>query len=277
MEPPQEVIKFEDTWGDDEQCVKWISRKEHLVHAIARAKMEKYLEELNTLLQSGKPFIMPGVGQLKADLQGHVSFTPEDLPLTRDTLELSPVIRTDASHKVTIGTRSVVNNQVVDHLTASSENTPPDYPSYPEKTSSPFRWWWVAVPVLLAGGFVLFMLTTKPLQEQEIIISADKAIPAPHVDSSLQQQQSADTASITASTDTTYYIVIETKRTLAAAKKKLNRRVNDYRQPEVTLLQDSQDTALYKLVVPFRTSLADTTKSKDSIRNKFKENVTLTF
>ncbi|WPV70120.1 hypothetical protein [Chitinophaga sp. LS1] len=284
LEPPQEVILFEDTWGDEEQLVKWISQREHLVDNIARMKMEKYVEEVQTMLKSGQTFAIPGVGQLKADMAGQVIFIAEYLPIELETLMVQPVIRTDVSHRVTIGDKEFVNNQVVNHVSASSENAKPnpgyttnsDYPPYPEPAQSSFRWWWVAVPVavVLAAGLVWWLIAKQPLESQEPVISADRSTPAT-VDTTLVQDSTTRTdssqqqaASSATATNKTYYVVVEEFHDLKKATKKLNfHHKND--RGYVTLQADSNDTSFYRLLVPFNTPLADTTKSKDSIQKFF--------
>lgn len=285
LEPPQEVIRFEDTWGDEEQLVKWISQREHLVNNVARMKMEKYVEEVHALLKSGQPFAIPGVGQLKADIAGQVTFIAEYLPIELETLMVQPVIRTDVSHRVTIGDKEFVNNQVVNHLSASSENAKPnaeytantDYPPFPEEQGSSFRWWWVAVPVaaIVAAGLVWWLISNQQGNDQEPVISADRSAPAvadtmkvqdstTRSDSSLQQAA----ASATTTGDKTYYVVVGEYHNLRDATKKLNFHHKNGRS-YVTLQADATDTSFYRLLVPVTAPLADTTKANDSIQKFF--------
>lgn len=284
LEPPQEVIRFEDTWGDEEQLVKWISQREHLVHNIARMKMEKYVDEVQALLKSGQPFAIPGVGQLKTDMAGQVIFIAEYLPIELETLMVQPVIRTDVSHRVTIGDKEFVNNQVVNHLSASSENAKPnpgymantDYPPYPEQERFSFRWWWVAVPVaaVLTTSLVWWLMARQPRDSQEPVITADRSTPAA-VDTTLLQDSTARTdssqqqaAASATPANNTYYVVVEEIKGLKEATRRLNIR-HKQGWSYVTLLADSRDTSVYRLLVPFNTPLADTTKSKDSIQKFF--------
>lgn len=275
LEPPQEVIKFEDTWGDEEQLIKWISHREHLVHEIARRKMEKYVEELHQSLKSGQAFSIPGVGHLRADAQGAYHFTAEYLPIELETLMVQPVIRADVSHRVTIGNKEVVNNQVVNHLSASAENAEPganypEYPGYPEPEST-FRWWWVAVPAaaVLAAALVWWMIARQPVESKEPVISADREVP---VDTARMQQDSTvvDSSNLqpAAPETSTYYVVIEEYHNAKTAQKKLTQQ-HEWDRKYVALLKDTKDTNIIRLVVPFTTPLADTTKSKDSIIKMF--------
>ncbi|PSL30802.1 HU domain-containing protein [Chitinophaga ginsengisoli] len=185
ISPPGEIITFEETLTNDGGLVEWISQKELLVPAIAQLKMEKYIDEFKQLLKKGEPVVIPGVGKLHANTVGRISFEQEAPAITRDILHVSPVIRQDASHKVTVGTKEVVNKQVVDHLTASpssssaSSSTPAaspvppaaafsegvkpppatpaatptsatedyEYEGYTREIPSKLRWLWIAIPI----------------------------------------------------------------------------------------------------------------------------------
>lgn len=276
LEPPQEVIKFEDIWGDEEQLIKWISHREHLVHEIARRKMEKYVEDLQQSLKGGQTFSIPGVGHLRADAQGAYHFTAEYLPIELETLMVQPVIRADVSHRVTIGNKEVVNNQVVNHLSASAENAEPgasypEYPGYPEPEST-FRWWWVAVPAaaVLAAALVWWMIARQPNESKEPVISADREAP---VDTARMQQDSTTTVDSSsmqpaAPETSTYYVIIEQFRNAAEAQGKLNKR-HGWGQTTAALLKDKIDTNVINLVIPATTPLADTAITRDSISKVF--------
>ncbi len=195
ISPPGEIITFEETLTNDGGLVEWISQKELLVPAIAQLKMEKYIDDFKQLLKKGEPVVIPGVGKLNANTVGRISFEQEPPAITRDVLHVSPVIRQDASHKVTVGTKEVVNKQVVDHLTASSStsssstssstpSTPPvppatpsnegvkpppatgataaptatedyEYEGYTREIPSKLRWLWIAIPIASVATAVI--------------------------------------------------------------------------------------------------------------------------
>lgn len=212
--PPGEIITFDETLTNDGGLLEWISQKEHLVPAIAQMKMEKYLDDFRKALKNAEPIVIPGVGQLHANTVGRISFEQEPPALTRDVLHVSPVIRQDASHKVTVGTREMVGKQVVDHLTASSSSsssssaaaaptpapepavsTPstPSVPATPASTGttsndyeyeyaqeipSKLRWLWVAIPVacVVTAGIVWYSVN----KNRPPITRAESALnPAP--------------------------------------------------------------------------------------------------
>lgn len=218
ISPPGEIITFEETLTNDGGLVEWISQKELLVPAIAQLKMEKYIDDFRQLLKKGEPVVIPGVGKLMANTVGRISFEQEPPAITRDVLHVSPVIRQDASHKVTVGTKEVVNKQVVDHLTASPSSSsssssapasspssassaspaassdqglkPPattaaatedyEYEGYTKEIPSKLRWLWIAIPVAsVATAIIVWYSVNKNRPE---ITRAESAVTPPHVE-----------------------------------------------------------------------------------------------
>jgi hypothetical protein len=274
IEAPGQKIIFETTWTDDGRCADWIAHKEHLMPSIAQLKMDKYIDELKATLQTGRALVIPGVGTLQANTIGIISFTAEDMPLTRETLHVKPVIRSDASHRITVGNTEMVGQTVTNHLTASADHTSDyneavaDYPAYPE-TPSGFRWWWVVAPVgaLLFAALVWYlaakqdenagknaaeasMAAVDTMQMKEEIKQVDTLPPAPPIPDTIA-----------------YYAVIETFHNKKDAEKKYARR--KAWDTTVQLLYTSEDSSLLKIAVPLRSAQADTTRMKDSVSKKF--------
>lgn len=219
ISPPGEIITFEETLTNDGGLVEWISQKELLVPAIAQLKMEKYIDDFRQILKKGEPVVIPGVGKLLANTVGRISFEQEPPAITRDVLHVSPVIRQDASHKVTVGTKEVVNKQVVDHLTASPSSSssssssapasspssasstspaassdqgfkPPattaaatedyEYEGYTREIPSKLRWLWIAIPVAsVATAIIVWYSVNKNRPE---ITRAESAVTPTHVE-----------------------------------------------------------------------------------------------
>jgi hypothetical protein len=241
--------------------------------------MDKYIDEFKVSLQTGRPIVIEGVGQLQANTIGIVSFTSENMPITWDTLHVKPVIRSDASHKITVGNKEIVGQQVTNHLTASPDHTTStlDYPDFPESNSR-FRWWWVIAPV----GAILFAVLIWWLAEQQdknaVVAAASKEV----VDTVAQQEAvKSDTLSqaITPPVLDTieYYAVIETFHNRNKAEKKYAKRKDLLKQSTVQLLYTANDSTLFKIAIPLRSVRADTTKMKDSVVNVYKEKVFLQF
>jgi len=234
ISPPGEIITFEETLTNDGGLVEWISQKELLVPAIAQLKMEKYIDDFKQLLKKGEPVVIPGVGKLHANTVGRISFEQEPPAITRDVLHVSPVIRQDASHKVTVGTKEVVNKQVVDHLTASSStssssassgpSTPPvppatpssgegvkppsatgataastatedyEYEGYTREIPSKLRWLWIAIPVASVATAVIVWYSVNK-NRPEITRAESVQTPAPVEAIPVPAAQTADSNS----------------------------------------------------------------------------------
>jgi nucleoid DNA-binding protein len=280
IEAPGEKVVFEDTWVDDGRCAEWIAHKEHLMVSIARLKMDKYIEEFKAALQTGNPVRIPGIGQLQSNTLGMLSFTPEALPITMDTLHVKPVIRTDASHKITVGDKEFVGQQVTNHLTAAADQSAApimDYPDYPE-TPSGFRWWWIIAPV----GAILFAVLVWWLAEQQDKAAVEAAaVDAPAaVDTTMMKQEtdSVNTAETPVANDTIeYYAVLDTYRDSARAARRYEQRRKSFGQTEVQIYYRAADSGVFKVVHPIRSLRADTTFWRDSIRRFYKTKITLQY
>jgi len=221
-------------------------------------------------------------------------------------LHVSPVIRQDASHKVTVGTKEMINNQVVDHLTASPSSsstssapseskTPPatpatpatvtttpadyEYEGFAEEMPSKLRWLWVAIPVACVLTAIIVWYSVNKNRPE--ITRAESAVhPAPaDVPATPEPQPVVDSAAQAAAADATppgmldYFIVIQTFKTGKAAEKKLKQR-QGYGLKDLKMISNA-DSSYVRLGEPFRTPASDTTAMKDSIRKKYSEPVRL--
>lgn len=301
--PPGEIITFEETLTNDGGLLDWISQKEHLVPAIAQLKMEKYLDDLRKTLKNSQRLEIPGVGVLHANPVGRISFEQEPPALTRDVLHVSPVIRQDVSHKVTVGTKEMVGKQVVDHTTASPSSSsasaspssssastpaavpPPvtttpatptsagndyEYDGYAQEIPSKLRWLWVAIPVacVFTAGIVWYSVNKNRPQ----ITRAESALnpsPAPVEPAPAASQATADsiaqTAEEVAPKDLKYDVVFSVYKTRKAAEG-MQKKQTGWGRP--VLLRPTPDST-FLLVEHFETPVADTTMMKDSIAKKY--------
>jgi hypothetical protein len=277
IEAPGEKVIFEDTWVDDGRCAEWIAHKEHLMLSIARLKMDKYIDEFKASLQTGKPIVIEGIGQLQSNTIGIVSFIAENMPITWETLHVKPVIRTDASHKITVGNKEIVGDLVTNHLTASPDHTTSttDYPDFPESDSR-FRWWWVIAPVvaILFAGLVWWLAEQQ--DKNGVVASASKDTVA--VKEEIKPVDTLPHALAVPVSDTIeYYAVIETFHNRNTAEKKYAKRKDMYGQKDIQLLYTASDSTLFKIAEPIRGLREDTVKMKDSMTLKYKQKIFLQF
>lgn len=310
ISPPGEIITFEETLTNDGGLLEWISQKELLVPAIAQLKMEKYIDDFKKILKKGEAVVIPGVGKLHANAVGRISFEQEPPAITRDVLHVSPVIRQDASHKVTVGTKEVVNKQVVDHLTASSSSSPAstssaapssspaqvassdqsvkppsatvpaedyEYEGYASEIPSKLRWLWIAIPVACVATAAIVWWSVNRNRPQ--ITRAESAVNPPPVEAlPVPQQVSADSSAQAAAAATAtpamleYDVFFQVFKTRKAGEN-MYRKQKGWGQPVV--LKASNDSSVFKLGEHFRTPAADTTVMKDSVGKKYSAKVFL--
>lgn len=263
LDPPGQRVIFEETWTDDGSCLEWISLKENLVPAIASRKLEKYIADLKADLQTGRPLELPGIGTLQADTLGHISFNAENLPGGPDTLRLQPVLRPDATPKVTVGTTEVVNHEVVDHYTAIP-------PWELEEQQSRFKWWWVAIPIaaaLVATAIWWFVSNQVPTES-----SAENggATPTITLDTMTipQEVTQTDTSSVAPANDTLqYYVVFATYPSRGAAEKRYNK-MKKWGINGITMYT-TRDSTRFKLAIQCRTIAADTASKVEDVRKNY--------
>lgn len=269
LTPPRQQVTFESRWEDDGSCLHWISQKENLIETVASFKMDKYLQDFRESLQTGQPIDLPGIGSLRLDPVGQIRFTPQELPDLWQPISLQPVLRPDVATKVLQGNTEVVNHEIVEHTTVVPEAF---------ESQGRFRWWWVAVPlVVIAAGVSLWLLRDQfsgaglAAADQPPVdtpLTAAAPIAAPIVDS-----VAAVAAPVSDSID--YYVVFQSFRQLETAKKSLRNRIA-WGYPEVVLFAPA-DSSRYNLAVPFRTLPADTLMAMDSVRSRFNSNVHIAY
>ncbi|SHM81089.1 hypothetical protein [Chitinophaga sp. CF418] len=299
ISPPGEIITFEETLTNDGGLVEWISQKELLVPAIAQLKMEKYIDDFKQLLKKGEPVVIPGVGILRANTVGRISFEQEPPAITRDVLHVSPVIRQDASHKVTVGTKEVVNKQVVDHLTASASSSstssassvppaassdqgvkPPtttatttpatedyEYEEYTREIPSKLRWLWIAIPVASVATAVIVWYSVNKNRPE--ITRAESALnPAPVEAEPAPEPPAVDSSAQAAATPAVleYDVIFQVYKARKAAENMYRTRTA-WKQPVV--LRTNADSSKFMLGEHFSTPPVDTTAIKDSIAKKY--------
>ncbi|CAL1517106.1 hypothetical protein [Chitinophaga sp. MM2321] len=278
---PRDQVTFSRSWQDDGSCLEWIALKENLVPAVAQRKLEKYLEDLKTTLQSGKPLHLPGIGQLQGDFTGNIHFHPEELPVDQESLPIAPINRQDATD--TLNTTNITATSATPDTTPAS--TTPDYEQMePVMTAeeeetldavaeeSIFKWWWaIAGIVFIAGGLGTWWYVNSQTQPVET------ATPAPDIaataDSLQRVNAMADSLTAVAAADraandsVSYFVVIEEFTDSTKAARQVARRLG-WEQNVVMYKRD--DT--YKVAAPVRSLPVDTTAELQKTKELFKTN-----
>lgn len=261
---PRDQVMFTQQWQDDGSCVEWIALKENLVPAVAQRKLEKYLEELKADLRSGKPLVLPGIGQLQGDFAGNIHFHAEELPIEKETLDITPIERTDNRTPAaafvppppTAALEPIMTEEVEDTLEAMTEE-------------SGFKWWWAAIPI---AAIVIGLATWWYISSVSTAVS--ESAPPVNMDSTTTQQMAAaadsiqqvlaDSAAKAAITPITYYAVLDSYKDSSTAVK-TQKLQKAYGRELVVYKRDS----LFRAAIALHSLAADTTQQRDSIQKIF--------
>ncbi|WP_143310180.1 HU domain-containing protein [Chitinophaga vietnamensis] len=267
---PRDQVLFTQTWQDDGSCLEWIALKENLVPSVAQRKLEKYLDELKEELKTGKPMILPGIGQLQGDFAGNIHFYAEELPLSQDTLSLRPIRQEEAAPAPAPTPAAPAASITIPPAHAEQQPLEPIMTEEAEETletiteESGFKWWWAAVPVAaIIGGLAIWWYVSNQ--------STPVAMPTPNTDTvkhesltpadSLQQADSTH-AALTATPTLNYFAVVAEFADSVKALKFEKRQKGWGR--EVVMYKRND---LFKVAVPL--SGADSLKALDSIKAAF--------
>lgn len=275
LTPPMEEVLFDEKWTDDGACLEWIALKEKLVTTVAQRKLDRYLTAFRAALQTGQPLDLPGIGQLRADMMGHITFKPAVLPTGQEIIFLQPVLRPGTNHKVQQGNTEVIDHQVVEHLTPINS----DFSDINEESPAGFKWWWIAVPVAAAViGFAIWFISSgnnnKPVvaAQQEIAPSTQPQTPvdtmqqSEPVNAAAAAVTTAATNAIQATTDSLdFYVVFAEYDNLDKAQKRYQQLKGWGHAVEM----HSKGPQLYKLAVPRRSVAADTAAVIDAVRTLY--------
>jgi hypothetical protein len=266
---PREQVMFTQQWQDDGSCVEWIALKENLVPAVAQRKLEKYLEELKAGLKSGTPLVLPGIGQLQGDFTGNIHFHAEELPVEKETIDITPIERTDnkptsfappvPTEQTQQALEPIMTEEVEDTLEAVTEE-------------SGFKWWWAAIPVAaIIIGLAAWWYTSSvatAVSESTNTAAADSTAQQAAIDS-VKQVAIADSIAA-ANAAHTYFVVIKTYKDSSEAVKAQKKQAKWDR----TLVIYKRDS-LFRTAVELHAFPADTTARLDSIRAVFGKSVYL--
>ncbi|WP_295116917.1 hypothetical protein [uncultured Chitinophaga sp.] len=260
--PPREQILFEEKWDNDLACAQWVSHKENLVESVARLKMVKYVEQFKQTLAEGNTITLSGIGTLHKDPYGQLVFTPHELPDTWTPLDLQPVLRPEVAPKVTVGNTEMVNQQVVNYMSASPDE------------GSNFKWWWVVFPLLLValGGAGWYFwqqqqhgATNESITPETSIRPAVTPIDTPAVKQDSIPAVELVAPVIPANDSVQYYAVYMTYNLLVNAEKMAKNQRN-WGRPTTEMY--TRDSTQYRLAIPVTALVSDTAAVKDSLFKK---------
>ncbi|MCK7556671.1 hypothetical protein MKQ70_17255 [Chitinophaga sedimenti] len=260
--PPRQQILFEEKWDDDAACAQWVSHKENLVESVARLKMAKYVEQFKEEVASGQPVVIPDVGTLHKDPFGQTVFTPQEVPDAWEPLALQPVLRAQTAPKVTVGNTEMVNQQVVDHVSAVQEN------------DGNFKWWWIVFPAaLLCLGFAGWyfwqqqQLQQTPANEAITPETTVRAASQPAFDTGAVKGADSAAAPVVAApppaNDTVQYYAVYLLAKASVAEKYYKQQYTWTNHQAVMYTKD--DSASFRIAIPVRAMAKDTVAIKDSL------------
>ena len=263
--PPREQVMFTQQWQDDGSCVEWIALKENLVPAVAQRKLEKYLAELKADLQSGKPLVLPGIGQLQGDFTGNIHFHAEELPIENEAIDIAPIERND--HKAT----TVTNTPPVvpEHIAAVEPMMTEEVEDTLEAVTgeSGFKWWWAAIPVAaIVIGLAAWWYTSS------VSNAVKESTPPENTDAATQQaaqdslRQVAVADSIAAANAVHTYFAVINKYKDSSEAASIQKRQARWGRMLVVYKKDS----MYRTAVELHSLSADTTVRLDTLRKEYK-------
>ncbi|MBS0031516.1 hypothetical protein ACTJJ0_31290 [Chitinophaga sp. 22321] len=266
LTPPREQVMFTQQWQDDGSCVEWIALKENLVPAVAQRKLEKYLGELKADLQSGKPLILPGIGQLQGDFAGNVHFHAEELPVENQVIDITPIERHDYKTSTFTDTPVPVPEHVAAVEPIMTEEVEDTLEALTEESG--FKWWWAAIPIAaivigLAAWWYTSSVSTAEKEpapaENTINVAAQQA-----TKDSLRQIAIADSIAA-ANAEHTYFAVISKYKDSSEAAS-IQKKQARWGRVMVVYKKDS----MYRTAVELHSLSADTTLRLDTLRKNFK-------
>lgn len=233
--------------NSDEELIAYIVKKLHKIEPLIRSDLESYLSNIKQFLNLGKPYTIEGIGTLSKNNQGTYEFTPGNFLPVKE--ELHP-LRENAEHNYPVRSQSNAGRVFVIIL--------------------------VVVAALAAlGGFgwgisnFLSNRHTAADNEQEISDSSVKTdtLTTPNKQVAIQTNPATSTSvkrSISGTDTVNYKMYFE----VTTDKQRAHRRTMQLHSYHHNNKYDTihvGDLVKYRLFLPMRIRVADTTKVKDSL------------
>jgi hypothetical protein len=246
---PENAIEFgyNPRAGVDDGLIGYIMEHTRKIKPLATSDLESFIMLNKQFLNIGKPLIMDGLGTLHKTQDGKFAFT-----------------QTGTSHVMTQEVPKEVTEKFKEKVSFATPQK--------EKSSGSGKWILATIiGILLAGGALAayyFLVKNKTKSNDTEIVKSD--------DNSKENTNTSDTTNknkkdtgvtktaimpVLAKDSSTFYVVIKEFTDYATAKMRCAKLVSYGNNFILT----TKDSVTYKMKMPFRNALADTTRVKDSI------------
>lgn len=235
----------------DEDLIDFITKQTRKIRPLAASDLESYSMLNKQFLNIGKPLVIEGLGTLQKNQLGQFSFS--QTTIIQNKIEAAPVQKAEKnSEEISFSSTERITNR-------SSKNSLQKL---------------LILILLLAAGTVVFYFLKYKENNEDLVVVKEPAQPLKNdtiikVDTSLTQKIDSvlpkPTNPIPAEDGTTFSVVIKEYASLEAADKAYNRLTRYGHQ----LKKIQIDSIRYKLAMPFKTDLSDTTRAKDSLSKFF--------
>jgi hypothetical protein len=244
---PENAFQFDYNLkaGEDEGLVRYIVQHTNKILPLASSDLESYSMLAKQFLNIGKPLVIDGVGTVQKNQQGSYHFIP-GVFITPRIDDIPKQVREKRDESVSFESEPRVNN--------SRRN---------------LMIFLVVLVLGLAGLGAYYLLVVKKPAETSTIVQTE--LPRDTVRTDSMPAAAPDTPAALATVTTmpasdSFNIVLRNYPTAQTAGRALQRfSALGHR----LLVLPSADSLNYELAMPFRRSLADTLKAKDSLRKFF--------
>ena len=252
--PPNAInFVYNSNAAQDAGLLDFIVKHTRKIKPLASSDLESYSILTRQFLNIGKPLIIPGLGSLYKTQQGAYAFLQGDA--LNPKLELS----SPASQL------------------KEKESAEVNFSTPPKKTSSNSKKWLAGLITLLVCGaaavayYFYDQNKSKHTEEQNAMAADSIAVEkerAKLFTDSVAAKQKADSLQLLTQKTTdsfTFKVVIREYNNKVIAEKALQRYTNFGHK----VMMYQVDSTKYKLYIPFKNNLADTSRAKDSLRKFF--------
>ena len=252
--PPNSIkFMYNPNAAQDEGLLDFIVKHTRKIKSLASSDLESYSILTRQFLNIGKPLVIPGLGSLYKTQQGAYDFLQGDALTSKLELTMpSTQLKEKESNEISFATP-------------------------PKKAGNNSKKWLAGLITLLlcgaaAVGYYFYDQNKNKQPVEQKTVAFDSA--SLTIDSALILQDSASAKQVEDSLDLlnakpadsfTFKVIIREYRNKALAEKAMKR----YISFNHNVMMDQMDSTRYKLYIPFKNSLSDTARAKDSLRKFF--------